>query len=376
MRNAAFVYSERFDELKYPASCPFNISRAPETKKILESMSLLEGENKTVIGAAEAKRMELKKFHTARYLHTLKSASKGRFEAEAFSMGIGTPDCPVFEQMYEYSALACGASLKGADLILSGQAELVFNPSGGLHHSGPEKAAGFCYMNDVALACIILSEAGKKVLYLDVDVHHGDGVQDAFYSRNDVMTISFHQDGRTLFPGTGFVDEIGTEQGKGYSVNVPLPLGTYDEAYIQAFKAVVLPLFGVFEPDVIVFELGADTLAGDPLANLQLTNNTYADIIHYLLGFDRPILMTGGGGYNIQNTARAWAWAWTALCGDDDQDDMNLGLGGVMLESTDWQGGLKDRELPVSSQQRQLVEASIENTLRKIKENIFPIHGI
>jgi acetoin utilization deacetylase AcuC-like enzyme len=291
-------------------------------------------------------------------------------------MGIGTPDCPVFEQMYEYSALACGASLKGADLILSGQAELVFNPSGGLHHSGPEKAAGFCYMNDVALACIILSEAGKKVLYLDVDVHHGDGVQDAFYSRNDVMTISFHQDGRTLFPGTGFVDEIGTEQGKGYSVNVPLPLGTYDEAYIQAFKAVVLPLFGVFEPDVIVFELGADTLAGDPLANLQLTNNTYADIIHYLLGFDRPILMTGGGGYNIQNTARAWAWAWTALCGDDDQDDMNLGLGGVMLESTDWQGGLKDRELPVSSQQRQLVEASIENTLRKIKENIFPIHGI
>ena len=123
-------------------------------------------------------------------------------------------------------------------------------------------------MNDVALACTVLAEAKKKVLYLDVDVHYGDGVANAFYDRNDVMTISFHESGRTLFPGTGFEDEIGTGAGKGYCVNVPMPVGTYDQAYMMAFKAVAIPLIKAFNPDVIVLQLGADGLAGDPLAHL------------------------------------------------------------------------------------------------------------
>jgi acetoin utilization protein AcuC len=209
-------------------------------------------------------------------------------------MGIGTSDCPVFEGLYEYAVLATGATLTAAELILSGSAEVGFNPSGGFHHAGPERASGFCYINDVALACMILAEAGKRVLYLDVDVHHGDGVAYGFYDRRDVMTISLHETPAALFPGTGFEDEIGTGEGKGYCVNVPLPIGTYDEMYMKAFVAIVLPLIGAYNPDVIVFELGADALAGDPLAHLCLTNNAYAEIIKHLLSFNKPILATGG----------------------------------------------------------------------------------
>jgi acetoin utilization protein AcuC len=278
--------------------------------------------------------------------------------------------------MYEYTLLAVGASLTGAQLILDDKARSAFNPSGGFHHAHPELASGFCYINDVALACMVLAEHEKKVLYLDVDVHHGDGVAYAFYDRNDVMTISLHQNPKTLFPGTGFENEIGKGKGRGYCVNIPLPIGTYDDAYMQAINTVVLPLIKAFNPDVFVFELGADALAGDPLANLAITNNVYADVVKHLLSFDKPILMTGGGGYNIENTVRAWALAWSILCGADAGVDQNIGLGGVMLQSTEWQGGLRDRILPVNSQQRSSVLPALNTTLNTLKATLFPLHNL
>jgi acetoin utilization protein AcuC len=339
-------------------------------------MGLLDGPDQCEVPPVPAERIVLKKFHSARYLHALKTASKGKWDAEALDMGIGSGDCPVFDGLYEHAALATGATLTGAALILSHQADIAFNPSGGFHHAGPDRAAGFCYINDVALACTILAEQGRRVLYLDVDVHHGDGVAYAFYDRCDVMTISFHQNPRTLFPGTGFEDEIGIGPGKGYCVNVPLPIGTYDQVYLKAFEAVALPLIGAFKPDVFVFELGADALAGDPLANLCLTNNVYAGIIEHLLSFDRPILATGGGGYNVENTVRAWALAWSIFCGQLDQEGLIPPLGGVMLASTEWQGGLRDRSLAVSRAQRDFVEPAVEATVEYIRKNIFPLHGL
>lgn len=375
-KKTVFLHCPELEQLPYPDSSPFNTSRAGEVRKIIDSMGLLTRANTEEIAPTPADRVTLKKFHTSKYLRVLKSAADGKFDAEAFYMGLGTPDCPVFEGMYDYSALACGASVKGVELILSGRAFFAFNPSGGLHHARPQQASGFCYMNDVALACTVLAEQGKRVLYVDIDVHHGDGVQEAFYNRSDVMTISFHQTGRTLFPGTGFVDEIGSGKGKGYSVNVPLPVGTYDEMYMKAFLQIVPPLFEKFEPDVIVFELGADTLAGDPLAQLHLTNNTHAAIVKRLMNFDKPILMTGGGGYNIDNTVRAWSLAWSVLCGADDEEDMNIGMGGVLLETTDWQGGLRDRDLVPTEQQRTVVAPAVEAVIEQVKQTIFPLHGL
>lgn len=373
---SVFIHSPELEKYPYPPDHPFNTARAAKARKILNSMGLLSGNGRKEVAPVAATRTQLKKFHSARYLHALKAASQGRWDADALNMGLGTSDCPVFEGLYDYAVLAAGGTLVAAELILSGDADAAFNPSGGFHHAHPERASGFCYINDVALACTVLAEKKKRVLYLDVDVHHGDGVAYAFYDRCDVMTISFHEDPRILFPGTGFENEIGSGEGKGYCVNVPLPVGTYDQAYIRAFEAIAVPLMTVYNPDVIVFELGADALAGDPLAHLYLTNNVYVDIINHLLALDKPILMTGGGGYNIDNTVRAWALAWTVLCGADSGNADNPPLGGVMLESTDWQGGLRDRVLAVSSQQRELVLPAIEATIEAIKTNIFPIHGL
>ncbi len=370
-RRAAFVHSPDLEKYQYPPQSPFDVSRAGKMRKVADSVGLLSGDNVAEIAPAPAERLALKKFHSARYLHTLKRAAEGKFDAEALYMGIGTPDCPVFDDMYDYSAHACGATLKGVELLISNAADVAFNPSGGLHHAGPERASGFCYLNDVALGCMVLAEHGKRVLYLDVDVHHGDGVQNAFYGRNDVMTISFHESPKTLFPGTGFEYEIGTGVGKGYSVNVPLPIGTYDQAYLKAYKALAEPLIAAFGPDVIVFELGADALADDPLANLELTNNTYVEIINSLLSFNRPILMTGGGGYHLGNTVRAWALGWSVLCGAESPQSAEIvGLGGVMLEK----GGLKDREQVISSRQRDVVMPAIDATIEAVKANVFGLH--
>lgn len=375
-KKAVFVHSPELEKFSYPEHCPFDTDRAGRVRKVLYSMGLLSGQGRSEVAPAAAEVEVLRKFHPTHYLHALRTAARGRWNLEMLNMGIGTEDCPAFPGMHDYPVLAAGGTLTAAELLLSGAASVAFNPSGGFHHAGPDHASGFCYINDVALACIVLAEKGKRVLYLDVDVHHGDGVAYAFYDRSDVMTVSFHEDPEMLFPGTGFADETGTGPGGGYCVNVPLPADTYDEAYLKAFEAILPPLAGAFNPDVFVLQCGADALAGDPLAHLQLTNNVYSEVISHLLTYDKPILMTGGGGYNVENTVRAWSLAWSVLCGADCDHEASVPIGGVMLESTDWQGGLRDRALAVTAEQRQSVEPALNATIQAVQRKVFPIHGL
>jgi acetoin utilization protein AcuC len=290
-------------------------------------------------------------------------------------MGLGGLDTPVFKDMFECGAWACGAGLVAADLLLEGKADIAFNLLGGFHHAMAERAAGFCYLNDVVLACMKMAGAGKRVLYLDVDAHHGDGVQAAFYQRQDVMTVSMHETGRTLFPWGGFENETGEGPGRGYNVNVSLPPETYDEAFLTAFDGVVVPLVEFFQPDVIVLELGMDTLAGDPLTHLRLTNNAVVEVLERLLRFNRPMLVAGGGGYHVENTVRGWALAWRTCCGENDDTDF-IGMGGVMLASSEWAGGLRDRALAVTLDQRLAVEPELHASLDTIRRTIFALHGI
>jgi acetoin utilization protein AcuC len=222
---------------------------------------------------------------------------------------------------------------------------------------------------------MLLTEAKKRILILDLDVHHCDGVQNAFYERNDIMTISLHESGKTLFPGTGFENEIGRGKGKGYSVNIPLPVGTDDAAYDTVFKEAVLPLVDKFNPDIFIMELGMDALSGDPLAHLNLTNNAYADIINEILKRGKPILATGGGGYNVESTVRGWSLAWSVLCGEEEHD-LGIGLGGVMLETTEWSGGLRDRILITDPGIRESVDIEIKRVIKYIRDNVFPLHGL
>ncbi|MCK5055086.1 MAG: acetoin utilization protein AcuC [Candidatus Aminicenantes bacterium] len=372
---AVFLYSPEWDKINYPQGCPFDTGRAGKTRSTLKSMGILGGSHQREVVPAKATRSEMERFHKPEYLDAIKNAEKGILPPGAFAMGIGTPDCPVFHGMYEYASLASGASITGARMILSGEANIVFNPSGGFHHAGPAKASGFCYVNDVVLAAMELTVAKKSVLFLDMDVHHGDGVQSAFYERDDIMTVSLHESGKTLYPGTGFENEIGRGKGEGYSINIPLPVGTYDNAYKRAFREAALPLIHKFNPDVLIIELGMDALSGDPLAHLQLTNNTFVDIIKEILKLNKPILATGGGGYNVAASVRSWALLWSVLCGEDDHD-MGIGLGGVMLETTDWLGGLRDRVLITDAGIRDTVDADINRVIAAIRERVFPLHSL
>jgi acetoin utilization protein AcuC len=372
---AVLLHSPEVERYSYPESSPFKTQRAGLLRGTLVSMGLLNAAGRREHAPAAATRAELERFHTARYLDALQAAERGALTPEGFAMGLGTPDCPVFRGMYAYAALAAGASITAARLILSGGTRVAFNPSGGFHHAHAARAAGFCYVNDVVLAAQTLAEAGRRVLCLDLDVHHGDGVQAAFYARRDVMTISLHETGSCLFPGTGFEDEIGVGEGAGFSVNVPLPVGTYDAAYRRAFQDVALPLMKAFDADVTVLQIGMDGLAGDPLAHLHLTNNVYADILGIVRGMGKPILAVGGGGYHVENTVRGWALAWSVLCGEPEHD-LSAGMGGVMLENVEWFGGLRDRVLLSDAGLRREVDDQIRRVTERIRATVFPLHGL
>ncbi|MEK7677287.1 MAG: acetoin utilization protein AcuC [Verrucomicrobiota bacterium] len=375
-RKLAFLYAPEIEALSYPPDCPFKTQRAGLARQRLISLGLLGAEGRFEIAPRKASRTELERFHTARYLEELQRAAHGDLTVDGLQSGLGGPDTPVFKDMFEYGAWAGGAALTAADLLLAGQADIVFNLLGGFHHARPEEAAGFCYINDVVLACLRMAEAGKRVACLDVDAHHGDGTQEAFYRRDDVLTISLHESGKTLFPWGGFESEMGEGPGLGYNVNVPLPAGTYDEAFLMAFDRIVVPLLQAYRPDVLVLELGMDTLAGDPLTHLRLTNNAHVEVIQRLQRCACPVLVAGGGGYHVENTVRGWALAWRTFCGEGEEDDFSLGLGGVMLASTEWAGGLRDRALAITAEQRQAVEPELRATIETVINTVFRPQGL
>jgi len=377
VKKKIFLYSPELEHGGYPPQCPFDSSRPGRTRQTIVSMGLLSKPDRAEVAPQRADRATLTRFHDPAYLDLLAAAGHGRIAPlEALKAGLGTPDCPIFPNMLEYLALAAGASVAGARRILDGEAAIAFNPAGGFHHAQPAHAAGFCYLNDIVLAALEFTAAKRRVLFLDLDVHHCDGVQEAFYARSDVMTISLHESGRTLFPGTGFVEEIGVGAGRGYSVNIPLPVGTYDEAYERAFRQAAWPLMQAYDPDVVILELGMDGLAGDPLAHLQLTNNVYANIVERVVQMGKPVLATGGGGYNVPNTVRGWALMWGVLCGEDCSSDLIVGMGGVMLQNTEWLGGLRDRVLLTDGGRRGAVDDEIEQVVERLRKTVFPIHGL
>jgi acetoin utilization protein AcuC len=373
-RRLAFLYSPAIESLAYPDDCPFKTNRASLVRQRLRSFGHLGTPETLEVQPRPATLDQLATFHTRHYLDTLQRAADGHLSPDALHMGLGTPDTPVFKDLFHYSAWAAGAALHAADLLLEARADVAFNLLGGFHHAFPERAAGFCYINDIVLACDRLARAGKRVLCLDVDAHHGDGTQAAFYQRSDVLTISLHESGKTLFPWGGFEDEIGAGPGLGHNVNVSLPPGTYDEAFLHALNRVVFPILHAYDPDMIVLELGMDTLSGDPLTHLHLTNNAHAELITSLLDLHKPILVEGGGGYHIDNTVRAWTLAWQICAGAHDDHDLSLGLGGVMLASSEWTGGLRDHARPVTDAQRRAVEPALRDSIQAAIQNTFRYH--
>jgi acetoin utilization protein AcuC len=262
---------------------------------------------------------ELEWLHSAEYI-----AAVRRFSAEPTdadwrpAAGIGPGDDPAFASMHEAAATVAGGSIRAMEAILRGDVEHAYQPGGGLHHAMRSRASGFCIYNDVALAIARARRDGLRVLYIDLDVHHGDGVQALYYDDPGVMTISFHESGRSLFPGTGFVAEMGEGVAAGTSVNVPLEPMCGPDAWLAAVRAVVPPLAAAFGPDVIVSQHGADGHVWDPLAHLSLTTTAMGEAARLV---DRMAhryaggrwFATGGGGYSVYRVVpRVWALTWLA----------------------------------------------------------------
>lgn len=343
---------------------PLKPERLLRTHELLAEYGALELSNVRVVAPRLAIETELGLFHSAEYVAVVRALSQGDSSIPAWRYGFGPGDNPVFPGMYDSERLKVGSALQGAELLVSEAADAVFSYSGGLHHGDRNRASGFCVFNDAVVAIKWLRQQGKRVAYVDIDVHHGDGVQKAFYDSDQVLTISLHQDGRTLFPGTGFVSESGVAAGAGFSVNVPLPPYTNDESYLWAFQQVVPPLLKRFEADVVVTQLGVDTHFLDPLANLSLTTSGHIALFEELSILAPCWLALGGGGYDISVVPRSWALAFSVMIDLELPDKLPFGYrkhyGGTYLRD---QGSINQEP----AKQRQ-VRSEVEAIVAKVSQ--------
>jgi len=258
---------------------------------------------------------ELAQFHSEDYVDFLRRAAPGS-EAECleqlqqFNLG---DDCPLFDGLYRFCQLYAGGSIEGAVRLNQGLSDVAINWSGGLHHAKKSEASGFCYVNDLVLAILELLKHHARVVYIDIDIHHGDGVEEAFYLTDRCMTVSFHKYGDHFFPGTGDLKDVGERFGKGYSVNVPLRDGIDDVTFLSIFKPVMRRIMEVYRPGAVVLQCGADSLAHDRLGCFCLSLEGHAECVRFMKGFGVPMLVTGGGGYTKHNVARCWAYETAVL---------------------------------------------------------------
>ncbi|NPB03211.1 MAG: acetoin utilization protein AcuC [Thermotogae bacterium] len=311
MTKVLFADTSLLWEFSYGKTHPFNLRRLKVTQSLQKAKGLLQKTH--LLHPKEAPEDLLLQFHTADYLRVLKEADSGVFRNYMFVYGLGSGDNPIFPGVYRYSRLVVGASYEAAVRVARGEFRRAFNMAGGLHHAMPDRASGFCYLNDPVFAILGFLDRYERILYLDVDGHHGDGVQMAFWRDSRVLTMSLHESGKFLFPGTGYEDEMGEGKGYGYALNIPFPPGAGDDAYHMALERVVFPAIERFSPQVVVSQLGADALRNDPLTHWRLTTNSYLKVLHFLNDLSVPWVALGGGGYNLKNVAKLWTLTLTVL---------------------------------------------------------------
>jgi len=266
---------------------------------------------------------ELSKFHSEEYMRFLKTITPdnmGEFSKQMQRFNVGD-DCPVFEGLYQFCQASTGGSIGGAVKLNRGAADVSINWAGGLHHAKKCEASGFCYANDIVLAILELLKHHKRVLYIDIDIHHGDGVEEAFYTTDRVLTVSFHKFGE-YFPGTGDVKDVGALGGKYYSVNFPLKDGMDDRSYSSVFKPVIGQIMQMYQPGAIVLQCGADSLCGDRLGCFNLSIKGHADCVRFVLAQKLPTLILGGGGYTIRNVSRCWTYETAVILGAEIDDEL------------------------------------------------------
>ncbi|KAF8821358.1 histone deacetylase HDAC2 [Cardiosporidium cionae] len=299
----AYFYHEEIGNYHYGMGHPMKPHRVRMTHDLVASYGLLDKMEMLVPILPSVN--DLTRFHSNDYVDFLKMVTAENISDYGDQMGrfnVGE-DCPVFDGLWEFCGIYSGGSI-GMEKM-----------AGGLHHGKKHEASGFCYINDCVLAALEFLRYQNRVLYVDIDVHHGDGVEEAFYSSPRVMCCSFHKYG-DYFPGTGAINDIGVDEGVGYSVNIPLKEGVDDDTFMTLFEKVMVLVMNQYRPQAIILQSGADSLSGDRLGcfNLSLKGHGYA--IRFLKTYGIPMLVLGGGGYTLRNVPKCWANETSAFLGD------------------------------------------------------------
>lgn len=374
---------DQLDRLRTEPNAFWNRTRLDITWGLPVMLGLLNNQHISLQPMRLASREELRLYHDSSYIETLElfgnmgSAFSSRF-------GLDTDDCPIFPDVDKYASYPVGATIDAVTGVAEGRFRNAISFFGGFHHAMPSLAAGFCYYNDCAIAIRKYRRAypNKKVLYLDTDAHHSDGTQQAFYSDPNVLTISTHEYSMGFFPGTGQAEEIGEGEGKGYSVNIPLPPLTDDVEYWRAFEELVPPIWKAYRPDLVFWEVGGDAHEKDPLTDLMLTLDTYQRLsktvreqVH--LG-GRKLVVVGGGGYDPVATAKIW----TMILADLAEIPLPPTLPASWIELCHRHGldvartGWTDRPMCTDTEHRQNVHRAVGETIETVKKLVFPIFGL
>ncbi|KFA64486.1 hypothetical protein S40285_01076 [Stachybotrys chlorohalonatus IBT 40285] len=315
-KKVAYFYDSDIGNHAYVTGHPMKPHRIRLAHSLIMQYDLYQ--KMEIYRAKPATRGEMTQFHTDDYIDFLQKVTPDNMDSYMREQGkynVGD-DCPVFDGLFEFCGISAGGSMEGAARLNRQKCDIAINWAGGLHHAKKSEASGFCYVNDIVLGILELLRSMKRVLYIDIDVHHGDGVEEAFYTTDRVMTVSFHKYGE-YFPGTGELRDIGIGQGKNYSVNFPLRDGITDESYKSIFEPVIENVMRYYQPEAVVLQCGTDSLSGDRLGCFNLSMDGHANCVNYVKSFGLPTMVLGGGGYTMRNVARTWAFETGVLVGQE-----------------------------------------------------------
>lgn len=320
MKRVAYFYDNTIGTYNYATGHPMKPLRVRMTHSLITLYDLHH--EMDMFKPPQASYKNLTDFHEVDYIDFLKNVNVKMSDNQQHHTNYNVgDDCPIFKGLYDFCKTTTGGTLSAAYKLNSKDYDIAINWMGGLHHAKRYEASGFCYVNDIVIGILELLKSNERVMYIDIDVHHGDGVEEAFYTTDRVMTISFHKFG-DYFPGTGDITDIGLLKGKNYAVNVPLKEGIDDATYATIFKPVVQRAVECYNPNVIVLQCGADSLAGDRLGCFNLSSLGHGECVKFIKSLNIPLMILGGGGYTIKNVSRAWVYETSILV--DKEIDFRL----------------------------------------------------
>lgn len=370
MRPTAFYFNEAIRQYDFGSRHPLRPERLKLTMDLMKACGILGDDE--VLESSPATVDDLALCHDQVYIDTVEQLSLGDMVPNRLDTGFGSGDNPPFIGMWEASLAYVGATVDAAKAVIADPTVIGVNISGGLHHAMKGRASGFCIFNDPAVAIHHMLTKWDRVAYVDIDLHHGDGVQWFFYSDPRVLTVSLHESGKWLFPGTGDTNEIGVGEGVGTSLNMPFGPGTTDDIWHFAFEEAVMPVLKTFDPGAIFLQMGCDPHYLDPLGHLQMTAEGWAQAVVAIAELGKPLVATGGGGYNLTTVPRMWTLALAALKGVELPDEIPCGYEPKLPLPT-----LRDNvEIEVDESEGPLVREFAELRVRELQQQLFPHYGL